>query len=459
MRTIIKNGTLVYADKILRSDLEIIGDKITDIGVNISAGIADDTTQVIDATNKFVLPGGIDAHTHLALPVFMPDGDTYSSDDYYTGTVAAACGGITTVFDFATQDKGERLIDTLKRRDMLAVSDAVIDYAFHIAITDIKDKSPSELENEISEVVRAGVSCIKAYMVYDFSLSDDELLSLMIAAKRVNALVAIHAEDKAELNKRVNEFKQQCTLDTWHHYLSRPEDVETAGIKRALELAKQADAPIYIVHVASAGAIEAVRIAQSKGQSVFAETCPQYLHFTNDVYIQESGRYFVCSPPIKGIDSKKALWDAVNDGTISTIATDHCPFKTYEKDWGSNDFTRIPNGIMGVETIYPFMLDHANRGHISFNKAVELCSTNPARIFGIAPNKGSLDLGSDADIVIYNPSKPYTVTRENMHSACDYTIWEGLTLSGSVEKTISRGRIVFDNGVFVGKKGFGKRVQ
>jgi dihydropyrimidinase len=254
------------------------------------------------------------------------------------------------------------------------------------------------------------------------------------------------------------KYLSEGKTSPWYHYKSRPEFVEGEADIRAIQWAKETGAKLYIVHLANKQGVEAVTKAKEEGYPIYAETCPQYLEFTKEVYKREDGRNFVCSPPMKGKESQDALWEAIKRGDIDTIATDHCPFLQSEKDWGINDFTKIPNGCAGIENMYPYMLDKANRGILSFNKVIEVCSTNPAKLFG-CKNKGSLAIGKDADIVIYDPDIDFTITCENMHSDYDHTIWEGKSLHGYPVKTYSRGKLVYDNGEFVGEYGWGKFVK
>jgi len=243
-----------------------------------------------------------------------------------------------------------------------------------------------------------------------------------------------------------------------YHYLSRPEFVEGEADERAIQWAKATGAPLYIVHLADKQGVEAVTKAKDEGYEIYAETCPQYLEFTCEVYKREDGRNFVCSPPMKGAESRDALWKAIRRGDIDTIATDHCPFQQHEKDWGKDDFSKIPNGCAGIENMYPYMLSAANEGRITFEKAVALCSANPARIFGCR-EKGEIAVGKDADIVIYDPAKEFTITNDQMHSDSDHTIWEGVQLHGYPVRTYSRGRLVYRDGEFVGERGWGKLIR
>lgn len=447
MDMIIKNGNLVFAGEIIRADIAVKNGKICAIGTDIEY----EGASVTDAEGRLVLPGAIDVHTHLA----MPYSGTISADDYFTGTRAALCGGTTTVFDFAGQESGERFADCLKRRNAMAEKDACTDYSFHLGVTDI---SKGILEG-MEECVSLGVTSFKAYMTYDFSLNDGELMRLLEKSKECGCLVAVHAENKYIIGERIKECLSCGKTDPWYHYMSRPEFTEEEAVVRAIKIAEAAGAPLYIVHLSSKGSMESVTAARAKGQAVFAETCPHYLNFTNEVYKRADGCNFVCSPSIKGQDSQNAVWAGIKRGDIQTVATDHCPVQSFEKQWGSKDFTKTPNGCAGIENMYPYMLSQANRGVISFCKAVELCSSNPAEIFGCDNVKGSLAPGHDADIVIYDLYKDVTVKNENMHGNSDHTIWEDTKLKGYPTEVYSRGRLVFKDGTFLGERGYGKFVK
>ncbi len=447
MDLLIKNGTVVSDSESYKADVAVCNGKITQIGLNI---IPTENTKVIDAEGMMVLPGAIDAHTHLA----MPFGGTISSDDYFAGTRAAACGGTTTVFDFVLQDFGETMVDAVKRRDALCAPVAAVDYSYHVAVKDVS----GDLLDSIEDAVRFGVPSFKVFMVYDFGVTDGVFYKVLKKAKECGALIGVHAENNEMVNMLTEQYLSEGKTSAWYHYKSRPEFVEAEADIRAIQWAKALDVPLYIVHLANKEGVKAVTAAKDEGYKIYAETCPQYLEFTCDVYKREDGRNFVCSPPMKGEESREALWKAISRGDIDTIATDHCPFQSYEKDWGKDDFTKIPNGCAGIENMYPYMLSAANEGKITYEKAVELCSANPARIFGCR-DKGSISVGKDADIVIYNPNTEFTITNDKMHSDCDHTIWEGITLKGYPEQTYSRGRLVYDHGEFVGEKGWGSFVK
>lgn len=446
MDMVIKNGTIVTATEMFKADLAITNEKISEIAANIEAGAA----KVVDATGKLILPGAIDAHTHLA----MPFGGTISSDDYFAGTRAAACGGTTTVFDFVLQDFGETMVDAVKRRDKLCAGKAAVDYSYHVAIKDVSNG----LIDTIEDAVKFGVPSFKVFMVYNFGVTDGVFYQVLEKAKDVGALIGVHAENNEMVNTLVKRYLSEGKTSAWYHYMSRPEFVEGEADERAIQWAKAVGVPLYIVHLANKQGVEAVTKARDEGYPIYAETCPQYLEFTSDVYKREDGRNFVCSPPMKGEESRLAIWEAIKRGDIQTVATDHCPFQSYEKDWGKDDFSKIPNGCAGIENMYPYMLSAANEGKISFSKAVEVCSTNPAKIFGCT-NKGSLTIGKDADIVIYDKTIDFTITNDKMHSDCDHTIWEGVKLKGYPVQTYSRGRLVYENGDFKGEEGWGEFVK
>ena len=455
MDTLIKNGTIVNANGRQVADVVISGEKIISIAKNINP---EAKTKIVDASGLLVLPGAIDVHTHFELSF----GDISSADDFYTGTRAAACGGVTTIMDFVTPEKGEGLLNALAKRKEQAVEKVCIDYSLHMGIIEVNDS----IIEEMKAVVEAGVPSFKVFMTYASRIIDNEISRTLSRAKELNALIMVHAEDHVSLEALRAEFIAEGKTDAWHHYLSRPEEVEAKAVREVIELAKATGGKLYIVHLACEDGLKAVEKAQKEGYQIFAETCPQYLNFTRDVYKRADGRNFVCSPPMKGVESQEALWRSIerDKGTvprlgINTIGTDHCPFQTYEKDRGKDDFTKIPNGVMGVENSYPYMLSEANKGRISFERAVELCSTNPAKIFGCASTKGSIEVNKDADIVLYDPTKDFTISQKNMHSNIDYTIWEGVKLKGYPVQTYSRGALAYKDGEFTGKAGHGRFIE
>ena len=450
MSLLIKGGTVVTPTESFVADVYAENGIITAIGKDLK--ISADKT--VDASGKLVLPGARDVHTHMA----MPFGGTVSADSYLTGTRAAACGGVTTVFDYPVQRKGGTILGLVRSKMDVLEKEACVDYAFHCCITDLNG---GEILDEMELAVKEGITSFKCFLVYKkegMMVDDATLVKLMIRAKELGALINVHAENPDIIDMNIAKFLREGKTSAWYHYLSRPEFVEAEADKRAVHWAKNFDAPLYIVHMADKEGLEACIKAREEGASIYVETCPQYLEFTNEVYKRKDGRNFVCSPPMKGIESQEALWAALKAGFIDTVATDHCPFQSYEKDWGKDNFTKIPNGCAGVENLYPYMLDAANAGKITFEKAVEVCAANPARIFGCEA-KGSIAIGKDADIVIYDKDKDFTVSAQNMHSNYDHTIWEGKKLHGYPVQTYLRGNLVYDNGDFVGKPGSGRFIK
>ncbi len=452
MRRLFQGGTLVTAEGMYKADLLTDGEKIAAIGVNLPA----DGAQIVDVSGKLLLPGAIDAHTHLdCICSGIP-----TSDDYYTGTRAAACGGVTTVIDYLLQIKGEPLPDTLAKRVPMATEKAAVDFAFHIGVSDL---STPEMLNSLKGAVAAGVSSFKAYMVYDFGLSDEWLYRLLTETAKIGALTTVHTENRGMIDARVKEYLAAGETEPWWHYRSRSEEVAAEATCRVIALAKAAKAPLYIVHVTDEDSVAAVTEARDAGQPVFAETCPQYLNFTSDVYREPRGQDYVCSPAIKGLASQIALWAALRRGDISTVATDHCPFTAAQKDYGirlpdgrPGDFTTIPNGCDGVETLYPYLLTQANLGRIPFARVAEVCAANPARLFGLADRKGALRPGLDADVAVFDPKVDGVVRASELHGNLDHTIWENTALHGRIVATYLRGEPVYERGVFTGARGGGR---
>ena len=448
---VIKNGTVVTTTDMYPCDIAVKDGKIVAMEADIEPELAE---KICDASGKLVLPGALDVHTHLQ----MPFGGTVSADSYLSGTRAAACGGVTTIFDYPVQHEGETILGLVNSKKAILETDACVDYAMHCCITNLNG---GEILDEMEKAVEEGITSFKCFLVYKkegMMVDDATLARLLLRARELGAIINIHAENPDLIDMYTEQFLKEGKTSAWYHYLSRPEFVEAEADKRAVHWAKNLDAPLYVVHMADKEGLEACIDAKRAGAEVYIETCPQYLEFTCDVYKREDGRNFVCSPPMKGQESQDALWQALKAGLIDTVATDHCPFQSYEKDWGKDDFTKIPNGCAGVENLYPYMLDAANSGKLTFQQVVAVCATNPAKIFG-CDNKGSLVVGKDADIVIYDKEKDFTISVSNMQSDYDHTIWEGKKLHGYPGQTYLRGQLVYDNGEFVGKPGMGQYVK
>ncbi|MBP0978399.1 MAG: dihydropyrimidinase [Oscillospiraceae bacterium] len=471
MDLLFKGGTVVTATSKFKADVAVKGEKIVAVGNNLKP---DAKTEVVDCKGKLVLPGAIDGHTHLA----MPFGGTIATDDYFTGTRAAVCGGTTTVFDFVLQAVGETMDAALDRRDAICKKDGPAgDYSYHIGVGDVTNE---KMLASMDECVKRGVTSFKVFMVYDFGVDDGQFYNTLQHAAKIGALVGVHAENN-DVNKCLNaKYLGEGKTSAWWHYMSKNEAVAGEADVRAINLAKMAGASLYIVHLDNKQGVEAVAAARAEGYPIFAETCPQYLALTSEVYKDEDKgfpkkyadlglrpRDFVCSPPMKGKASQDALWNGIRTGAVSTLATDHCPFLQSEKDWGitkkdgtPGNYTTIPNGCAGIENMYPYILSEANKGTISFEKAVEISATNPAKLFGIDYCKGAIEVGRDADIVVYDPKKKFKVKNaENQHGALDHTVWEAAEFKGYPVATYLRGKLVFDGKDYVGKSGDGKFVK
>ena len=383
MDLLMKGGTIVTATGKFCADVAVKEGKIVAIGKDLDVP----AKKIVDVTGKLVLPGALDAHTHMA----MPFGGTVSADSYLSGTRAAVCGGVTTIFDYPVQHKGETILGLVNSKKVMLEQEACCDYAFHCCITDLNE---GEILTEMEEAVKEGITSFKCFLVYKkegMMVDDGTLATLLLRAKELGALINVHAENPDLIDLRINQFLKEGKTSAWYHYLSRPEFVEAEADKRVVHFATHLETPVYLVHMADQEGLEACIQAKMEGHKVYIETCPQYLEFTSEVYKREDGRNFVCSPPMKGKESQDALWKALEAGFIDTVATDHCPFQSYEKDWGKDDFTKIPNGCAGVENLYPYMLDAANSGKLTFEKVVEVCATNVATIFG-CESKGAIEV-------------------------------------------------------------------
>lgn len=459
---LIKNGNIVTADAIFSGDILIQNGKIAKI---CRGGVKDETKtaadndlcanaecEIVDVNGQFVLPGAVDVHTHFNLPV----SGTVSADDYYTGSVACACGGVTTFFDYPTQEKGDSIFKTFKDTKNAIEGESCIDYAMHICITDTLSGRTFE---DMKAIVSEGITSYKCYMVYpDIMVDITTLGEILKASKEAGALINVHAEDFDMLNDNLAGLAQKGIKNPYGHYLSRDEITESTAVRMVVDKAVSLGAPIYIVHTAAKESLDICIDAKEKGHKVLVETCPQYLEFTSEVFKREDGYKFICSPPMKSDESRQALINGINDGYVDVIATDHCPFMLEEKKLGASDFRVCPNGLMGVETMYPYMISRALNKEFRLEDVVKLCASNPARIFGCA-SKGSIEEGKDADIVLVNPEEEYYVNQSDMHSKCDYSVWDGMKLKGKITATYLRGEKIYDGVNFVGKRGSGEFVK
>lgn len=419
---LIYNATIVNYDGLFIGDVLVDDGVITKIGVNLP----DSAKRIIDGTGKYLLPGAIDAHTHME----MPFGGTTSNDTYATGSEKGLDGGVTSFIDYAVQRKGESIIEAVnKRRKLVEQEKAPGSVYFHCAITDLNN---DKLFDEFPLLKAHGINSIKCYMVYrheGMMMGLDDIKAILPIAKRNNIMVNIHAEDVDMLETNIDKFKEEGKTKPCYHYLSRDEEVEYSADKKLIELSKELDCPLYIVHLANKKGLELVRKAKKEHIKVYAETCPQYLAFNKDVYYQDDAYKYVCSPAIKNQDSQDELWKGICDGTIDVVATDHCPFKLEEKLWGKDDFTKIPNGCGGIAYLYRYMLSEAVKRKIPFTKIVSLLSYNPSIIFNIN-NKGLIKEGYDADLVLYNINDNFLVEKSKED---DTNIYEGMTFIGNLK--------------------------
>src|SRR5437588_5041976 len=449
LRTLIKNGTIVTAVDQYKGDLLLEGEKIALVGTSLGR----EADKTIDASGKYVLPGGIDVHTHLD----MPFGGTTSADDFESGTTAAAFGGTTSIVDFAIQYKGQTLHHAWETWAKKAESKAVIDYGFHMIMTDLNDQT----EQEMDALVRQGITSFKLFMAYPgvFMLDDASIFKALLRTGKNGGTICMHAENGGVIDVLVQRALAEGKTAPKYHALTRPARAEAEATHRAIALSEIADVPIYIVHLSAAEALEMVTEARDRGLPAYAETCPQYLFLSYDNYEEPGfdGAKYVMSPPLRPKDAQDRLWRGLAGNDLQAISTDHCPFCMKEqKVLGEGDFSKIPNGAPGIETRMSLVYDGGVRtGRISLNRFVELTSTSPAKIFGLFPKKGTIAPGSDADIVIFDPEKNTRLGVKTLHMRVDYNPYEGREVTGVTDTVISRGKVVIDDGKFVGKAGAG----
>ncbi len=448
MSLLIRNGTIVTASDMYRGDVYVEGEKITTIGAELTMP----ADRVIDATGKYVLPGGIDVHTHLD----MPFGGTTSADDFESGTIAAAHGGTTTVVDFAIQYRGQTLHHALDTWMKKADGKAAIDYGFHMIITELSD----QVEQEMDALVRQGVTSFKLFMAYRgiFMLDDGSIFKALLRTGQNGGTICMHAENGDVIDVLVQRALAAGHTAPKYHALTRPPRAEAEATHRAIALAEIADVPIYIVHLSAAEALEKVTEARDRGLLAYAETCPQYLFLSYDNYEEPDfgGSKYVMSPPLRDKAKQDQLWRGLRFNDLQCVSTDHCPFCMKEKRLGENDFSKIPNGAPGIETRMSLVYDGGVRaGRISLNRFVELTSTSPAKIFGLFPRKGTIAPGSDADIVVFDPNRTITLSAKTLHMNVDYNPYEGRQVTGATDTVLSRGRVIIEDGKFVGRAGAG----
>ncbi len=452
MSTLIKSGRIVTAEQDYTADIYIEKEKITTIGADLVVS----ADAVFDARGKYVIPGGVDVHTHMDMPL----GDITSSDDFETGTRAAAFGGTTCIVDFATQAKGQKMREALdiwwKKGER-----ATVDYGLHMIITDL----PEAHLQDMNEMVREGLTSFKLFMAYPGVLMVDDatIFRAMRETGNNGALVCMHAENGGVIDVLVRKALAEGKTAPIYHALTRPATAEGEAVNRAIALAQMAGAPVYIVHVSSADALERVSEARDRGFPAFAETCPQYLLLS----VEELGKpdfegaKFVLTPPLREKWHQERLWKGLKNNTLQVVSTDHCPFCFKEqKELGRGNFAKIPNGGPGVENRLQLLFHHGvNLRRISLNRWVELVSTAPAKMFGLYPRKGTIAVGSDADLVIWDPEAEHTISARTHHMRVDYSMFEGSRLKGNAERVFSRGVLIVDRARWLGKSGHGAFIK
>ena len=452
--TLIRNGKVVTARETKATDVLIDGERIKEVRRGIPVSAAE---KVVDAKGLYVIPGGIDAHTHLD----MPFGGTTSADDFESGTRAAAFGGTTTIVDFAIQARGTRMRQALDTWWKKAEGRASIDYGLHMIITDL---GVAGLE-DMDDMVREGVASFKLFMAYPNALMVDDatIFKALSQTSKNGALVCMHAENGSVIDVIVARALAEGKTAPIYHALTRPPRAEAEAVHRAIAMAEIAQVPVYIVHLSSVDALNEVREARDRGLPAFAETCPQYLLLSVDELERPNfeGAKYVFTPPLRSKEHQPRLWEGLKKDHLQVVSTDHCPFCFKEqKVLGKDDFTKIPNGGPGIENRLQLIHHHGvNQGRLSLNRFVELTSTTPARIFGMYPQKGEIAAGSDADIVIWDPQAPYTISAATHHMKVDYSMFEGFTVKGNARMVLSRGEVIVEGDKFLGKAGRGKYLK
>jgi len=453
MRTLIRNGHIVTASDSYTADILVDGSIVAVIGNDLS-GIVGSPDRTIDATGKLVIPGGIDPHTHMDLPF----GGTSASDDFETGTRAAAFGGTTTIVDFAVQYHGQSLNQALDAWFAKAEGKACIDYGFHMIVTDLPDQRLPEL----NALINQGISSFKLFMAYPgvFLVDDGTIFKAMTTAGEAGGLICMHAENGVVIDVLVKRALAEGKTAPKYHALTRPTKAEAEGVHRAIAIAEMAHSPVYIVHLSCYDALKEVQAARDLGLPAFAETCPQYLFLDHSYYEQAGfeGAKYVMTPPLRDKSNQEELWKGLRGNDLQVISTDHCPFCFKEqKELGRNDFSKIPNGGPGVENRMSLIYDGGVvQKRINLNRFVELTSTAAAKIFGMFPKKGTIAVGSDADIVVFDPNTEHTISASTHHMRVDYSAYEGRKVRGVTETVLSRGNVIVEKGQFKGAAGNGK---
>ena len=444
MSVLIKNGHIFTAVDNYVADILVDDGKIRTIGIDLSA----DDAKTIDAIGKYVIPGGIDPHTHLDFPF----GGTVSSDDFSTGTIAAAVGGTTTIVDFVVQQPGQSLTEALEIWHQKAGGQAAVDYGFHMIIRDLPDSRLPEMD----EMVRQGVTSFKMFMAYRGAVmvDDDTIFKAMVRAADNGAMICLHAEHGHMIDVLVQEALAKGDTAPRFHASTRPPITEAEATHRAIRMAEVAGAPVYFVHLSCTEALEEVQAARSRRNYVYAETCPHYLTLDNSMYDQEGfeGAKYVLTPPLRDKWHQEELWKGLRRNDLQVVSTDHCAFRfSDQKTLGVNDFSKIPNGGPGIENRLSLIYTNGVvSGLMDMNRLVEVFATTPAKLFGLFPRKGTIAVGSDADIVVFDPDAETVISAQTHHMNIDYNLYEGMTVKGVPEAVIANGRVLVEGGKYTG---------
>jgi len=458
MGILIQNGTVVTAEKTFPADVLADGETIREV----RAGIESAGHTLVDASGLLVLPGGIDAHTHLD----MPFGGTTSADDFETGTCAAAIGGTTTIVDFAIQARGTRMRTALDTWWKKAEGKACIDYGLHMIVTDLGSEEGRRGLEDMDDMVREGVASFKLFMAYPGVLMVDDatIFKALQQTAKNGALICMHAENGSVIDVIVRQALAEGKTAPIYHALTRPTIAEAEAVQRAIAMAEMAGAPVYIVHLSSEDALNQVREARDRGLPAFAETCPQYLLLSLEETMNHNSfedAKWVFTPPLREKKNQPKLWDGLKDDHLQVVSTDHCPFCfADQKTLGVSDFTKIPNGGPGIENRMQLIHHHGvNAGRLTLNRFVEITSAAPARIFGMYPKKGTIAAGSDADLVLWDPNAEHTISAATHNMRVDYSMFEGFRVRGNAKQVYSRGELIVENGKYLGKAGRGRYLR
>lgn len=451
---IVKNGRVVLEDGVKNTDIGIKGEKI----VKIQKGLSDPNAKIIDAKNSYVIPGGIDVHVHFVLPFC----GTVSKDDFFTGGRAALHGGVTTVIDFAGQGQYDNLWQGIEEKMRIAEKNAACDYSFHIMVTG--PKKIKDLDYEFKRLVDNGITSIKMFMIYEsegWQSDDADILKALETAKKYGITVMLHAESDKLIKYYINKYYPNGTKvnDAYGHAKTRPHVTEGEATSRAIRLAQAAESTLYIVHISAGETADHLKRAHEAGVLAFGETCPQYLVLDDSVFKKENGHFYGTCPQIKKKSDSKRLWKALKDGDLICVSTDTCTFDSKQKAMWEGDFTKIPFGLPGVETMIPVVYTYGvKKGVFSITHFAKLISTNPAKFFGLYPQKGTIKVGSDADIAVLD-DKQTTVKASELYTNCDFSPYEGFKLSGFAKYTLLRGKVVIEDGKYTGKEKDGKFIK